>query len=88
MTPPVRIHFPNDCSPNHPAMRAWRIAIDRANDDLRKAMGWRLAINFNEMTFSPMPAEPKHTNVVQLRPSFAKAHAFLHPQGDGPRTAA
>lgn len=83
MTPPIRIHFPTDCPPNHPAMRAWRIAIDKANDDLRKAMGYRLMINFNEMTFAPIPAEPKHANVVQLRPSFARAVACLHPDGPG-----
>jgi hypothetical protein len=76
----IRINFPNDCSVHHPAMRAWRAAIDRANADLAAAMNWRLAVNFTEMTFTAVPVE---SNVVMFR----RTHAFLHPLGDGPRAA-
>jgi len=86
---PVRIFLPDDCSVHHPALRAWRVAIDKANADLAAAMNWRLNVNFTDMTFHPIPVAT-HSNVVSL-PSFRRARQFLHPiigpQGDGPRAA-
>lgn len=82
----MRINFPNDCSAHHPAMRAWRAAVDKANADLAAAMGWRLTVNFTEMTFTPVPA--LGSNVVSM-PAFRRTRGFLHPLlgPDGPRAA-
>ncbi len=80
---PVRIILPDDCSMHHPAVRAWRAAIDKANAELASKMGWKLNVNFTEMTF--VPAVPEHSNVVF--PTFRKTMGFLHPRGDGPQAA-
>lgn len=82
----IRINFPADASAHHPALRAWRAAVDKANADLARAMGWHLQVNFTEMTFTPAA----RSTVVSML-AFRRTHDFLRPlvgpQGDGPRAA-